>query len=136
MTALLVAHAAVAWVLVGLIWTVQLVHYPLLRYVDEDSWKACHERHAARITWLVGPLMPLEVILAGLLLVRAPSPATWLGAALVAVVWLSTALLQVPLHQQLADGFDAVAHRRLVRSNWIRTVAWTLRGALAAWLLI
>ena len=136
MEPVLVAHAAVTWVLVGLIWTVQLVHYPLFRHVDEGGWQVFHERHAARITWLVGPLMPLEVILAGLLLARAPSPLTWLGAALVGVVWLSTALLQVPLHHRLADGFDAVAHRRLVRSNWIRTVAWTLRGALAAWLLI
>ena len=54
---------------------------------------------------------------------------------LLAVIWLSTALIQVPLHQRLGGGFDAEVHSRLVTSNWIRTVAWTLRGLLAVHLL-
>ena len=41
------------------------------------------------------------------------------------------ALVQVPLHRRLQGGFDAAAHRRLVRTNWLRTAAWTLRAALA-----
>ena len=36
----------------------------------------------------------------------------------------STALLQVPCHTILAQGFDAGAHARLVRTNWIRTCCW------------
>ena len=57
--------------------------------------------------------------------------AVWAGLALLAVIWLSTALVQVPLHRRLQGGFDAAAHRRLVRTNWLRTAAWTLRAALA-----
>jgi hypothetical protein len=49
---------------------------------------------------------------------------------LVAVVWASTAVLQVPRHQTLAASFDAAAHADLVRTNWIRTVAWSARGGL------
>jgi hypothetical protein len=37
-------------------------------------------------------------------------------------------MLQVPLHQKLSSGFDAAVHRRLVATNWWRTVGWTLRG--------
>jgi len=51
------------------------------------------------------------------------------------VCWLSTALLQVPRHRQLARGFDARAHAFLVRSNVVRTAAWTARGALCLWML-
>ena len=33
-------------------------------------------------------------------------------------------------------GFDAEAHRRLVRTNWVRTVGWSLRSALVlGWVL-
>jgi hypothetical protein len=46
------------------------------------------------------------------------------------VIWLSTALLQVPRHRALEAGFDPAAHRALVATNWIRTVAWTARGFL------
>jgi hypothetical protein len=52
------------------------------------------------------------------------------GLALLAVVWASTWLLQVPCHTRLAGGFDAAVHRRLVASNWIRTVGWTARTVL------
>ena len=61
----------------------------------------------------------------------APSdPWALSGAVLVAIIWASTALIQVPCHAKLVEGFDARAHRRLVDTNWIRTIAWTLRGAI------
>lgn len=55
------------------------------------------------------------------------------GLALVAVIWLSTALLQVPCHELLCVGFDPAVHQRLVWTNWIRTAAWSLRGFLVLW---
>ena len=57
------------------------------------------------------------------------------GFALVVVIWIATLLASVPMHERLARGFDAAAHRRLVRTNWIRTAAWTARGALVLWML-
>ncbi|MGI9470789.1 MAG: hypothetical protein ACR2NZ_04615, partial [Rubripirellula sp.] len=52
------------------------------------------------------------------------------GLVLIVLIWLSTAFLQVPCHQQLSNGFDEAAYRRLVSSNWIRTALWTARGAM------
>jgi hypothetical protein len=66
---------------------------------------------------------------------RVPRWVPWAGAALVGVIWLSTALLQVPRHNQLGAGFDAPAHQALVATNWIRTVAWTARAALMLWIV-
>jgi hypothetical protein len=60
--------------------------------------------------------------------------AVWASAGLVGVVWLSTAVLQVPLHTRLAAGFDPEAITQLVAGNWIRTVAWTLKGLVALYL--
>jgi hypothetical protein len=39
------------------------------------------------------------------------------------------------MHRRLEQGFDLAAHRQLVRGNWIRTIAWSLRGLLAVLML-
>jgi L-asparagine transporter-like permease len=56
--------------------------------------------------------------------------------ALTLIVWIATFALQVPCHNRLGKGFDEAVHMRLVRTNWLRTVGWTLRsGVLVALLL-
>ena len=136
MHALLVSHAALTLVLCGLIWTIQVVHYPLFARVGADRYVAYQAGHGTRITALVAPLMLAEVGTAGVLVYLSPGTLTWLGAALLAVVWLSTALFQVPQHARLEHGFDAAAHRRLVATNWVRTMAWTARGLVVMRLLL
>lgn len=129
MTALLAVHAAATWALVGLIWTVQLVHYPLFAQVGAEAFRSYHARHTRQITWIVAPLMAVELLTAILLVTRgAREP--WLLASLapLAFNWISTWRVQIPLHDRLANGFDADVHRRLVATNWWRTAAWSIRG--------
>ncbi|MEM8993295.1 MAG: hypothetical protein AAGF23_00755 [Acidobacteriota bacterium] len=137
MKPLLLAQAATTLPLVGLIWTIQVVQYPLFSRVGDTAFNHYHAGHSERITWIVLPLMLAELVTAGLLLARVEAPVTaasaWVGAALLGVIWLSTAFLQVPRHGELTGGFDAAAHQFLVTSNWVRTVAWTARGALVLW---
>ena len=130
MTPLLAIHTAATWALVGLIWTVQLVHYPLFAQVGTDAFRTYHARHLWRITLVVAPLMAVELLTAGVLVLRgAREP--WLLVSFVPLAfnWLSTWRIQIPLHDRLATGFDADVHRRLVATNWWRTAAWSLRGA-------
>lgn len=134
--ALLLAHAASTWFMTGLIWFVHVVHYPLFADVGGDAFTAYERRHVERTTWVVGPGMAVEAITTGLLVLQRPSAVTYAGAALLAVVWLTTWGLAVPRHAELERGFDATSHRRLVSSNVWRTLAWTARGVLAAWLLV
>ena len=139
MKALLLAHAAATLVLVGVILVIQLVHYPLFKGVGTDGFAAYEAEHGRRITWIVLPLMTVELVTAIALVVARPAwlPVwvAWAGLALVGVIWASTAFVQVPAHTILARGFDADAHARLVASNWIRTAAWAVRGALVVWML-
>ena len=135
--AMLLANLAVTLCLVGLIWTIQVVHYPLFAQVGAAEFARYHALHSARITVLVGPLMIAEVLLAfGLLLDPPPGAPSWLGgacAALVAAAWASTMFLSVPLHGALGAASDAerpVLIGRLVLTNWPRTLAWTARAAL------
>jgi hypothetical protein len=130
----LLVHAAVTLVNVGIIWLVQVVHYPLFAGVGEAGWPAYHLGHSRRISRVVGPTMAVEAVTAALLVVAPPDgvPAALAVAGLagVGVVWASTRLLQVPAHRRLRTGFDPAWHARLVAGNWLRTAVWTLRGLL------
>lgn len=131
---LLMIHAASTLLMVGVIWLIQLVHYPLFALVGEHGYQQYQAQHMKRITWLVGPLMVLEAGTALLLFhtacTRHVQPA-FIGLILLGLIWCSTLALQVPAHSRLMERWDGEAHRRLVCSNWIRTFAWTARGGVA-----
>ncbi len=136
---LLLAHAGATLVLVGVIWMVQLVHYPLFDRVGAASYTAYQSAHMNAITLLVGPLMLAE-LMTGLLLLLAPPPglnvpSAVIGLILIGLVWGMTMFVNVPQHGALVRGFDAEVHRALVMSNWVRTLAWSARGALVLWWL-
>ena len=132
---LLLAHAAATLGMAGLIWFVQLVHYPLFRFAASSSFGTFAHEHQRRTTWVVAPLMLCELVTALLLLVRQPGAWTAAGALMLGLIWLSTAVLQVPLHRRLSRGFEPEAARALVRGNWLRTAAWTARAGIALALL-
>ncbi|MFI4855969.1 MAG: hypothetical protein ACIAQF_13435 [Phycisphaerales bacterium JB065] len=134
---ILFVHALTTVVLAGLIWTIQVVHYPLFLRIPPDSFVPYESEHMRRITWLVGSLMLIEAASALLLIIREPaSMPVWIGAILLGVIWASTGLVQGPLHAKLArDGYDPRRIRFLVRSNWLRTAAWTARAFLVLILL-
>lgn len=138
MPAVFLVHLGATLLMVGVIWTVQVVHYPLFAGVGAGGWAAYEAAHQSRITLVVGPLMLAELVTAVWLVLDRPAGlpawAVVLGAALVGVIWASTAFVQVPLHATLGDAFDADAHARLVATNWIRTAAWTARGGLVLWM--
>lgn len=131
-----VIHSGATWFMIGLIWFVQIVHYPLMGAVPADACPAYARAHQRRTTWIVGPVMLLEAGSAVLLLWLphgefAGTPLRWGGLALLAVIWVSTFAVQVPLHAKLATSFDRAVWRRLVVSNWLRTAAWSVRGIIA-----
>ena len=117
--------------LVGLIWVIQVVVYPQFLRVAEKEFIPFHFGHCLRIGLLIAPLLAAETITAAALLYQGHrEPAFLISASLMPVNWLSTAVFQAPTHVHLMDGFDADLIRRLIRSNWLRTMAWTVRGLL------
>lgn len=137
---LLAAHAAATWFMVGLIWTIQAVHYPLFARVGAAEFVAYERSHTTRMGRLLVAPAGAEVILAAALVLARPagvSPTVvWIGGGLLAAAWVITALVHVPLHGRLSSGRDDRDLGRLVRTNWWRTGLWTVRGALAASLLV
>jgi hypothetical protein len=59
-----------------------------------------------------------------------------LGLAVLGGIHASTVLLQLPQHSALARGYDPGRVNRLVRTNWIRTAGWSIRGIIAALIVV
>jgi hypothetical protein len=137
---LLVVHAVPTLCLVGLIWFVQQVHYALYSAVGAEAFAAYERAHCRRVTPLVLPLMLTELGAAVAVWWHAPDAAAhgWAlaGLVLLAIVWGSTFWLQVPCHRRLERSADPRVMARLVAGNWLRTCAWTLRGAVAVRMLL
>jgi hypothetical protein len=134
-SAVIAIHTMSTLMMTGLIWFVQLVHYPLFSYAGKQAFVRFEKQHVRRTTWIVLPLMIAEAVTALALVILA-----WnhrdvrlplLGLFLLVIIWASTLCVQVPCHKTLAGGFNAATADRLVRTNWIRTVAWTARGVVA-----
>lgn len=134
MELVLLVHVGATLFMVGLIWFVQIVHYPLFGRVGRDGFADYSLAHSRLTGLVVGPPMLVEAGTAAALVARPPGGLPlWLplmGLVLLAAVWLSTAFLQSPQHGVLGRGFVPASHRFLVASNWIRTVCWTGRGIL------
>lgn len=132
---LLATHAFATLAMTGLIWFVQIVHYPMFARVGDDCFAAYELVHARRTGLVVAPLMLTEAATGALIAIAPPVGVphawAWAGLAMIGALWASTAFLQVPCHRALERGFDARVHRRLVATNWLRTAIWTVRGGLA-----
>ena len=137
---LFLTNLAATLFMTGVIWFVQIVHYPLFAYAGTERYGAYHIAHQTLTTYIVMPPMLLEMVTAWLLLfVRTSYVTHWqagFGLALVISIWLATFFVSVPLHNALNADFDAHLHQQLVRTNWIRTIAWSLRGAFLLYLTV
>ena len=132
MTWLFSIHLAVTWTLVGLIWVVQVLCYPQFLRVGKAEFKDYHFAHCFRIGLIVAPLLLLEAATAAWILYHDSNRLFTISACLIPLIWLSTAVLQAPIHTKLMRGFDSSLIRRLILTNWIRTLAWTARGILVS----
>jgi hypothetical protein len=142
---LLIIHFAATAAMTGLIWFVQVVHYPLFAHVGgapsagSDGFAGYHRLHTSLTGRVVGPPMLTEAM-SGVMLLwwrpdAVPVSLVLTSLALLAVVWASTIWLQVPRHRSLASARSEIDIRALVATNWIRTAAWTMRSAFVAAML-
>ena len=120
-----------AFFLTGVIWTIQIVHYPSFHYIDKLSFVNFHQFHERRISIIVMPLMILELISSVALYFNDMSNHTFLlNLIIVGLIWCSTFFIQVPIHNILSQKKDNMMIEKLVNTNWIRTFLWSMRMLL------
>jgi hypothetical protein len=109
------------------------VHYPSFLDIEASNFQRFHQKHIIRTGFVVIPAMLTELASSVILtfyytdlpLVNS------LGLGFVVAIWLSTFLLQAPAHNKLQKNFDRTLVLKLIRTNWIRTVLWTLKALLS-----
>ncbi len=131
---ILLANFAATCLMAGVIWFVQWVHYPLLAKVPVDRAVETATEHQRRTGQVLAIPMAVEGFTTlGLLIIRPESVQIfwpWFGAVLLAVALGSTVFVSVPLHAKMATNPTADVGRRLVVTNWPRTIAWSLRAVV------
>ena len=135
----LLLNAAAVLFMAGFIWTAQLVHYPLLDQVGADAFTQYETDHNRLFFRVAGPGVLLTLVTGVLLLFVRPEQMLLAGAVagliLFGVISVSTALFQAPQHAKLSNGFDRDAYKFLLKTNWVRTLAWSAYGILDLWLI-
>ena len=135
---IIAVHALSTWFMVGMIWTIHIVHYPLFAFVGSDTYEAFQAQHVNLIgrllllPWLVEGLTALALVF---VLSGGKRKLAITGAALILVIMALSAFISAPAHGDLADGFDRKVHDDLMLGNLIRAGLWTVRGGLATAIL-
>jgi len=133
----LVLNLAATSAYAGFQWTIRVVAYPQLAEVPPPAFVPYVTAYQRRVTYLVGPLFAALIVTAALVAVDG-SVAAWGRVAtvlLLAVVLGATAFAAVPQHSRLGRGWDAGAHRALLRADTVRVAAATLDVVVALVLL-
>jgi hypothetical protein len=112
--------------IVIVVWLAQAIMYPSLAHIEENVFVEWHQTYSTRIAFFVIPLLCGQAIIVGIMIYYGGSFLTLLSAAMIALCWASTFGLSVPCHARLQRfGKDLTVIRKLVRTNFIRTILWT-----------
>lgn len=133
MTLVLLIHVGVTWAMVGLIWTIQVLQYPIMAAVPAAGFVGYETEHQRRVSRVLAVFAPAEVVTALAVFLAPGAVPRWmplLGGIILATLWIATATYFAPAHGRLAAGFDVGVHRALVRRNAYRTLGWSARGVL------
>lgn len=135
---LLIVHLSATAFMCGVISICQWVHYPLMKLVAENRFVEYSVSHQRRISWIVLPVMVLELGTGVALLLTMPDARALciLGVGLSLLVWGSTALVQAPQHHKLKTGYDSACLDQLVSANRFRCLLWGARLFVAGLLIL
>ncbi|MEP7075833.1 MAG: hypothetical protein ABI878_08480 [Acidobacteriota bacterium] len=117
------------------------VNYPTWRLIGANEFLAYHHALSPLIIgYMVIPMLITTVLTILLLWFRPvpiPSWAIWLAFVLQVIIWVSTAVIQVPIQMQLSsDGLSVPLIDRLIFTNmWFRKVPQIINAFLFLWLM-
>lgn len=137
METIFILNVASTLFLCGLIWVIQLLHYPFFHRLDRENFALHQQAHKAQISYIVVPVMLIELASSIWLALQESSYQIEfiIGAVLVLMIWTSTFFIQVPLHGKISTGYNKTTVDRLVTTNRIRTVLWSLKSLIILYIL-
>ena len=116
----------------GVIWVIQLIHYPSFANIVPDQFLQFHSQHTMAMGYLVGPVMVIELAAGAWLLMHKTDVFSVTHFICVIALWALTFFVSVPLHNKLALGHDLQIIKSLIHTNWPRTILWTSKALLTS----
>ena len=125
----LIAHLIFSSIMTGVIWVIQIVHYPSFHFIEKELYTAFQKFHMNKISIIVIPIMLAELITGIMLLFDKSSKSPFLTISLIMLIliWAITGVFFSKVHSKLIFGYQELVVNQLVVMNWIRTLLWTLR---------
>jgi len=131
----LALHVFTSFFMTGLCWFVQIVHYPLFRKINLADFPQ-YERSNFVTGFVTVPVMIVELLLGILLLYLNFDLLFLINVVFLGIIGLSTFIFQVPIHLKLTNKASDELITRLIRTNWIRTISWTIRSGLLIYIIL
>ena len=125
----LLGHLIFTSIMTGVIWVIQIVHYPSFHFIEKELYTAFQKFHMNKISIIVIPIMLAELITGMMLFLdkSAKSPFLIVSFVILVLIWLITGVFFSKAHNELIAGYQELVINQLVAMNWIRTLLWTLR---------
>lgn len=134
MEVIFITHIITSLFMAGICWFVQIVHYPLFREIELKDFPK-YERKNFVTAFVTVPTMVIEMATGLYLLYHNINLMHFLNIGLLGIIALSTVIFQVPIHLKLSKKASPKLINKLVLTNWIRTISWTIRVVILAILL-
>ena len=125
----LLGHLIFTSIMTGVIWVIQIVHYPSFHFIEKELYTAFQKFHMNKISIIVMPIMLAELITGIMLFLdkSSKSPFLIISIIILVLIWLITGVFFTKAHNELIAGYQELVVNQLVAMNWIRTLLWTLR---------
>jgi hypothetical protein len=136
LTTLIFLELIFTLVMTGLIWSVQIFHYPIFPFVDRNRSTLFCQFHVKRISYLVVPLMIVELVLALLMIFSEINRLSIINLTLLTLTWLITFIVSAPIHVRLQSNFNEQNIKNLILTNWPRTLLWSTRSLVLIYCLL
>ena len=105
---------------------VQFIVYPSFKIYNTNQFKSFHSDYTTKMLYIVGPVMTVE-LLCCIYLLYVDLPSELFSSLLLSIVWVLTFAVIVPIHNRLNNNFKLSEHKKLLRLNGLRTLAWILK---------
>lgn len=130
------SNLIVSSILLGLILVIHFVHYKSFNFIDIEKFVEFHKFHTKNISFLVIPLMIIEVVISIIICYFYFSILSLINLLLVALIWIITFLLQVPSHNKLSTGKSIAEIEKLVSGNVFRVYLWFFKAIVSTLIIL
>ncbi len=134
-----IIHCIATFIMVGVIWVIQLVHYPSFYFIEKKKYQSFQKFHMRNISYIVMPMMIIELFTGFILIVNFNNFKGYynfnISLFFLLCTWAITGIIFTKLHNELLKGYDKLIIKKIIKWNWIRTIFWTFRLFLLSYII-